>query len=137
MAGFSFLQKRRFVMQLNDVQLYVISIMAMALIYVIALIAKRFNWYPQRGWLTAFLYVLAAGLAFVWSAFTLPPFPAFADPLTFVAGLFAYLNILLTELGPVVALATLIYNVLGKRVLEGIEARIVASTTATKKAAKK
>jgi len=116
-------------MQLNDVQLYVISIVAMALIYVIAFVAKRFNWTPRRGWLTAFLYVAAAGLAFGWSAFALPVFPAFTDPLTFVAALFAYFNILLTELGPVVALATLIYNVLGKRVLDAIEVKAVAALT--------
>lgn len=113
--------------QLTDVQLYVISIVAMVVIYLIALIAKRFNWSPQRGWLTAFLYVVAAGLALGWSAFVLPPFPAFSDPLTFISAAFTFFNALLIELGPVVALATLIYNVLGKRVLDDIQTRIKAS----------
>ena len=117
-------------MQLNDTQLYVISIVAMALIYALSFVAKRFNWKIQRGWLTAFLYVVAAGLAFVWSAFTLPPFPAWTDPVTFVAAAFGYFNNLLIGLGPTVALATLIYNVLGKRVLDGV---VAASITLSAK----
>jgi hypothetical protein len=95
----------------------------MVLIFVINYVAKQFKWSPQRGWLTAFLYVVAAALAFGWSAFVLPPFPAFDGPVAFVAAAFTYFNTLLTELGPVVALATLIYNVLGKRVLDALEAK--------------
>ena len=125
-------------MELNDVQLYVISVVAMALIFVINYVAKQFKWAPQRGWLTAFLYLVSAGLAFGFSAMVLPPFPAFTDPVTFVAALFSYFNILLTELGPVVALATLIYNVLGKRVLDALEVKAAALLAKpVKKGAKK
>ena len=113
-------------MDLTDVQLYVISIVAMVLIFVLNYVAKQFKWVPQRGWLTAFLYVISAGLAFGFSAMVLPVFPAFDGPVAFVAAAFAYFNNLLTELGPTVALATLIYNVLGKRVLDGIESKVKA-----------
>lgn len=125
-------------MELTDVQLYVISIVAIVLIYVIRFIAVRLNWSPGRGWLTAFLYVVAAGLALAWSAFKLPLFPAFDGPVAFVTALFTFFNGLLFELGPVVAFATLIYNVLGKKVLDGIEAKIAAKQiSGTKKSIKK
>lgn len=124
-------------MELTDVQLYVISIVAMVLIFVLNYVAKQFKWSPQRGWLTAFLYVISAGLAFGFSAMVLPPFPAFDGPVAFVAAAFGYLNNMLIELGPTVALATLIYNVLGKRVLDALEVQAVKLLAPVKKSVKK
>ena len=105
-------------MQLDNIQLYIISIVAMLITYVVNVIFKSYGWKPRRGWLSALLYVVAGGLAFVWGAASLPPFPAYVDPPSFVAGFINYITALLTALGPVVALATLIYNALAKTVLD-------------------
>lgn len=104
---------------LTDSQLYVLAFVAPIIIYVInALLKAKIT--IHRGWLTAGVYVVAGLLAYAWSAPIFPAFPAFVEFGTFVPALFQWLTALLIAVGPIVALATLIYNVLLKKVLDGI-----------------
>jgi hypothetical protein len=104
---------------LTDAQLYLLAFVAPIIIYVInALLKAKIQ--VHRGWLTAAVYVVSGLLAYGWSALILPTFPIFVDLGQFAAELFKYFTSLLEALGPVVALATLIYNVLLKKVLDGL-----------------
>lgn len=105
---------------LDAVQDYLIGVIASAVVYVLKLIATR---WPQatikRDWLTVLLYLTAWGLALAWGRMTWPSFPAFDDPVSFVTSLLSFVTLLIAALGPSVAFATLIYNVLFKRVFDG------------------
>lgn len=104
----------------SDVQMYIIGVLASGVLYALKFAADRF---PQitikREWLTVLLYVVALGLSVVWSGFVFPAFAAFSDPLTFIAAFFGWVNAMLIALAPPVSFATLIYNVLLKRVFDG------------------
>lgn len=105
---------------LDAVQDYIIGVVASAAVYALKLIGAR---WPQinikRDWLTVLLYLTAWGLALTWGRMTWPSFPTFDDPVSFVAGLLSFVTLLIAALGPSVAFATLIYNTLLKRVLDG------------------
>jgi hypothetical protein len=105
----------------DPVQLYVIGLIASAIVYGVKLVMTR---YPQvkikRGWLTTIMYVLSLLLAIYWGGVTIPAFPAFDDPVTFVAALFGFVSSLLVALAVPTSFATLVYNVLLKRVFDGI-----------------
>lgn len=108
----------------DPVQLYVIGLIASGVIYGLKLVMTR---WPQikikRGWLTAILYALSLVLAIYWGGVTIPAFPVFDDPVTFVAALFGFTSSLLVALAIPTSFATLIYNVFLKRVLDGIAVR--------------
>ena len=103
----------------SDVQLYVIGLAALAIIYALKLISTKF---PKvnitREWVSILIYVVALALSFYFGGFVFPAFPAFADPVTFVGALFAFINALLLAMAAPVSLATLFYNLLLKRVLD-------------------
>lgn len=129
---------------LTDAQLYVLAFVGPIIIYVInALLKAKIQ--IHRGWLTAAVYVVSGLLAYAWSALIFPTFPAWGGELgLFVVNLFAWFTALLTVLGPVVALATLIYNVLLKKVMDGINetyflapAREAAALLKSKRSVKK
>lgn len=105
----------------DPVQLYVIGFIASCIVYVINMLAKR---YPQvkikRAWLTIILYVLSLLLAIYWGGVVIPAFPAFNDPVSFVAALFGFISSLLVVLAVPTSFATLIYNVFVKRVLDAV-----------------
>lgn len=105
---------------ITDVQMYIIGVLASGVLYGLKFIAEKFpQWTIKRDWLTVLLYVVALGLSIVWSGFVFPAFAAFNDPLTFIAALFGWVNAMLIALAPPVSFATLIYNVLLKRVFDG------------------
>ena len=108
----------------DPVQLYFIGAIAMAVVYVLKLIAAK---WPQvtikREWLTVGLYVVSFVLALLWNGVAVPAFPAFHDPVTFVAALFGFVNALLVALALPVSFATLIYNILLKRVFDAWSAK--------------
>lgn len=108
----------------TEVQMYVIGVIASALLYGLKLLAARF---PQvkikREWLTILLYVVAFLLSLFWGGVVLPAFGTFTDPLTFVAAVFGWITALLIALAPSVSFATLIYNVLLKRVFDNWSAK--------------
>jgi hypothetical protein len=104
----------------NEVQMYVIGVVASALLYGLKMLAKA---YPQlvikRAWLTVLLYVIALGMSVLWGGAFIPGFAEFSDPVTFVAAVFGWITALLVALAPSVSFATLIYNILLKRVFDG------------------
>jgi hypothetical protein len=105
----------------DPVQLYWLGVIASAVVYVVKLLADK---YPQitirREWLTALLYVLSLGLAITWGGVDMPAFPAWEDPVTFVSALFGFISALLVALAIPTSFATLIYNILLKRVFDGL-----------------
>ncbi len=111
---------------LNDVQLYVIGVIASVVVYMLKIAAERFpHWTIRREWLSVCLYLAAWALSIFWGGVSLPAFGAFADPVTFVSALFTFISSLLVALGPSVAFATLIYNVLLKKALDGLQAKLI------------
>lgn len=108
----------------DPVQLYVIGVCASAILYGIKIVMDR---WPQikvkREWLTVILYGVSFVLALYWGGVSIPSYPAFSDPVTFVAALFGYISDLLVAMAVPVSFATLIYNVLLKRVFDGLAAR--------------
>lgn len=113
-------------MELSEVQLWLIGMIAMLIIWIINYWRKQGGADIPSGWLTAGVYVVAFLLALAFGLPAIPVFPAFEDPVSFVASCFAWLNAFLVNVGPIVALATLIYNALLKKVLDGLGARIKA-----------
>lgn len=103
----------------DPVQLYVIGVVASAFVYAVKLISTR---YPhiviKREWLTVLLYVASLGLAIYWGGVTFPLFPAFSDPVSFVSAVLTFITDLITALAFPTSFATLIYNVLLKRVFD-------------------
>jgi hypothetical protein len=105
----------------DPVQLYVIGLFASAIIYGVKLVMTRYPKFKiKRGWLTTTLYVLSLVLAVYWGGVTVPAFPTFDDPVTFVAALFGFISSLLVALAVPTSFATLIYNVFLKRVFDGL-----------------
>jgi len=108
----------------NAGQMYIVGVIATAILYGVKLIAQK---YPKvvikRNWLTVLLYVIALALSVVWGGMTIPSFEAFSDPVTFVASVFGWVTALLLALAPSVSFATLIYNLLLKRVFDGLSAK--------------
>jgi hypothetical protein len=115
-------------------QIYVIGLASSAIVYVVCVLLARFpQWQLNKAWLSILVYVAALGLSIWFAGFTIPAFPAFADAPTFVTAVFGFLTALLTALGPTVAFAMTIYNIIWKRVLEALAAKVglgaQASTT--------
>ena len=105
---------------MSEIQLYVLSVAAVVIVAGINALAKA-KVSLGRGWLTAFVYVVAGVLAFAWSAPIFPAFPAWGGDLgSFVPALFQWFSDLLIAVGPVVGFATLVYNVLWAKVEEGL-----------------
>ena len=108
---------------LTEVQLYVLAFLATVIVYLVNLLVKA-KIKVNRGWLTVAVYVISGLLAYAWNAPVFPAFPAFVDLAAFVPALLTWFTALLTLLGPVVAFATLIYNVLLKKVLDSISVSV-------------
>lgn len=105
---------------LNDAELYVIAIIATVLVYVLNALAKT-KVHVHRGWLTTAVYLISGVLAYAWSAVVFPAFPAWGgDVAVFAPALLDWASNVLTAVGPIVALATLIYNVLLKKILDKV-----------------
>jgi uncharacterized membrane protein len=66
------------------------------------------------------LYAVSLGLALVFSPVEIPSFPPFNDLASGLIALLAWLGELIPVLSAVVGFATLIYQVLLKRVLDGL-----------------
>jgi hypothetical protein len=99
---------------LTEVQLFVIATIASGIVWLL----KVYKNSIPAGWLTAGVYVVSLGLAFLFAPLTLPPFPTFGDAVTFVQALIAWIGAVLPVLSAFVGFATLVYNVLLKSVLD-------------------
>ena len=106
-------------------QVFFVGLLASALTFGIKLLAQWFGFNPGRAAVTVFLYLVALVLAGIWSGIALPPFPPFADPVSFVAAVFAFVADVLASAAPVVGLATLIYNLLYEKVIVPVSARLL------------
>jgi len=102
---------------MSEVQLYVLAVAAAAIVWLVKVLAQA-KVTIHRGWLTAGVYVVAGLLAWAWSAPIFPAFPAWGELGAFVPALLAWITDLFEAVGPVVALATLVYNALLKQVLD-------------------
>lgn len=98
---------------LTEFQLVVIGLAASVIVYALKLLKVNLS----AGWLTTGVYVAALGLAFYFAPLTVPAFPPFTDPVTFVQALVAWIGAALIPLSAFVGFATLVYNVLLKNIL--------------------
>jgi len=112
-------------MELTEVQLWLIGMIAMVIIWLINFWRKQGGASIPSGWLTAGVYVVSFLLALAFGLPAIPIFPPFDGPVTFVTALFDWINTFFVNVGPIVALATLIYNALLKQVLDGLGERVV------------
>lgn len=106
-------------MELTEWQMILVGILASALLWILRLLTAK-GWAPSKSTVAIALYVISFGLAAVFAGPALPGFPPFSDAPTFVAALFAWIGQLLALASPIAGLAYLIYNILLKKVLEGL-----------------
>jgi len=118
-------------MELSEVQLFLIGLLAPIIVWLIKFWQQRSGNEIPSGWLTAGVYVVSLGLALVFGLPALPPFGPVSDPVSFVAACIQWLSALLVNIGPVVGLATLLYNALLKQVLDGLGTKLFASKPKT------
>lgn len=111
-------------MEFTAEQVILIGLLATVLVFVLSTIAQQFGWKPNREQLTAGLFVVSFALAALFNPQTLPPFPGYVDPTQFSTALVAYLGALLASLAAIAGVATLIYNILLKKVLEGLTNKV-------------
>ncbi len=108
----------------DPVQLYVIGLVASAIVYAVKVFSVRFpNVTIKREWLTVILYVASLVLAIYWGGISFPLFPEFSDPVSFVSALLTFFTGLIAALAFPTSFATLIYNVILKRVFDGLAAK--------------
>lgn len=103
----------------SAVQMYWVGLASLAIVYAVKLIATRF---PKikltKEIVSVLIYVVALFLSLAFTGFSLPTYPAWTEPLSFVAAFFGFINALLVSMAPPVSLATLFYNLILKRVLD-------------------
>lgn len=108
----------------DPVQLYVIGMVASAIVYAVKLFSARFPKVTiKREWLTVILYVASLVLAIYWGGISFPAFPEFSDPVSFVSAFLTFFTALIAALAFPTSFATLIYNVLLKRVFDAAAAK--------------
>jgi hypothetical protein len=110
-------------MQLDPEQIMFVGLLASAAVFVLKLLADWFGYQPGRGPLTVALFAVSVVLAGIWSGVFLPPFPPYADPLSFANAVLQWVAELLAMATPVVGMATLIYNILYTKVFEPLRAK--------------
>lgn len=115
-------------MELSEVHLFVIGLVATGLIWAVKFWREQSGKPIPSGWLTAGVYVVSFGLALAFGLPAIPPFGPFNDPISFVAACLQWLTDFLVIIGPFVGFATLIYNALLKKVLDGIGEQIQAKS---------
>lgn len=108
---------------LTEGQLMIIGLVASAIVWLLKLLASQ-GYNPPKEAVAVGLYVVSFLLAIGFTPVAIPPFPPFSDAPTFVAALLSYAGQLLALAAPVVGIAYLIYNVLLKRILETVKAKV-------------
>lgn len=104
---------------LTEAQLVIVGLVASALTWVLKLAVSR-GWRPTREAIAIGLYVVSFFTAILFTSLAFPAYPPFTDAPTFIAALFTYIGLLLQLASPIAGIAYLIYNVLLKRVLDGM-----------------
>ncbi len=109
-------------------QIYFLGILASALTFLLNLLLTLGGVRIGRGVLSIFLFLISLVLAVTWGGpISLPPFPPFTDVISFVAAVLTFFANLVALAGPLVAFATLIYNVLYSKVIQPFTAKIVSN----------
>lgn len=109
-------------MSLTPEQTMLIGVVTTVIVFGLNLAAQKFNWKPGRRWLTVGLYAVAFLLAIAFFPKFLPSYPQvdYSDPAAWAGALVGYTIQLLQLLLGVVGLASTIYNLIVKQVLEGL-----------------
>jgi len=106
--------------------MFVIGLVASVIVWLVKFASRRGKTIPS-GWLTVGVYAISAILAFAFSPVSLPPLPGWSGDLaTFIPAVIAWIGNLLVPLSAFVGFATLVYNALLKRVLDGIAYKLTA-----------
>lgn len=96
-----------------DSQATLISFVAIGIVWLIKLVGNRFDWWPEKGVLTAIVFVVAVTLQLLFAPVSLPLWPAYTGELaTFAPLLIAFAAAFFQMAASVVAAAMSIYNVL-------------------------
>lgn len=105
-------------------QIIFIGLIASAITFVLRALASYANYHPGRVVINIGLYVVSAGLAFLWSGAVAPTFPSFDSNIAvFIAAVWAYLNEWIALAAPIMGSASLIYNLLYEKVVMPLWAR--------------
>ena len=108
-----------------DSQATIIAFAAVGIVWLVKLIGNRFSWWPEKGVLTAFVFVVAVALQIVFTPVALPDFPAYTGELaTFTPLLIVYLGAFFQMAANIVAAATGIYNLLLADVLGKVSVEV-------------
>jgi hypothetical protein len=99
---------------MTEIQLFVIGAVASVIVWGL----KMSKVTVKSSWLTILVYAVSLGLGLAFAAPALPPFPVFADLVSFVPLFLVWVGDLLVPLSAFVGFATLIYNTLLKQVLD-------------------
>lgn len=106
----------------QDNQLALLSLIAIAVVWVIRLIAQKTGKTVNKFHLSIVLLVVSIGCALLFQGFVMVPFPGFeGDLILFVSALFTWLGALLTSGAELFAVATALYNILLSDVLKQLE----------------
>lgn len=115
-------------MELNEFHIYVIGLLATVLIWLVKRIQEHYGKPIPSGWLTTGVYLAAFGLALAFGLPAIPAFGAWEGPVELVAACLQWVSDILVSIGPIVGFATLIYNALLKRVLDGLGNRLLGKS---------
>jgi hypothetical protein len=110
-------------MQLSELQLVYVGMVASALLWVLRIAVSR-GYQPNREQLAIGLYVVSFVMAILLTPAVIPPFSPFSDAPSFIAAVFQWMGDFIAAASPIAGFAYLIYNLLLKRVLDGLQARL-------------
>jgi hypothetical protein len=106
-------------------QMFVIGIVVSVILFFLNELAKRNGIQIKRAWLTVGLYIVSFALAVGFMQPSVPGLPTWAgDPAVNVGLAVSWLGELLANLTVYVGFASVIYNIVGKRVLEGVSTQL-------------
>ena len=108
---------------MSEIQLFVIGLAASVLVWIVKAVQSR-GAKLSSGLLTGIVYAIAFGLALAFAPLTLPLLPQYSDPAQFVQAVIDYIGAAAVPVSAFVGFATLLYNSLLKRVLDGIGEKI-------------
>jgi len=107
-------------MELTQVQLWLAITLASTLVWLIKQATKWFpKWQPGKIVLSWLVYVVSLGLAFYYTAFTLPVWIPPVSPFEYVSSGLRWVSELITSLGPIAGSAMLFYTTIWQKFLEG------------------
>lgn len=106
-------------MELSVEIMFVIGFVASVAVWLIKYLQKSGTAIPS-GWLTTGVYVISGLLAAAFAPISLPAFPVFEELVTFIPAVLAWIGDLLVPLSAFAGFATLIYNALLKKILDGL-----------------